>query len=208
MKNFLEDMNVNGHLQIIKHYNDGKEEVVFDDHNIIVSGMGVGLAYLFSLSGPGNILEYQIDRFQIGVSGGPELEVSSTYALSGQLSSIAEYGENSLLYLIEGHHAYSPRITNQQKTEWFGYIPQHKVSRVGDNSVRYTIALDKDAANTLETTRGAEVGINEIGLYMKNPFGSLNGNGVDTSILVAYRYFNPIIKTDDFALIFKWTINW
>lgn len=208
MKTFLEDLQVDGHLQIIKVFDDGKQEVVFDDHNIIVSGMGVGLAYLFSLSGPGNILEYQIDRFQIGVSGGPSLEVSSTYSLSGQLSSLQEYGDNSLLYVLEGYHAYSPSNLRPGIPEYFGYIPQHKVSRVGDSSVRYTITLDKDTASNLSVTRGTEVAINEIGLFMKNPLGVISGNGLDTSILVAYRYFNGIVKTDDFALVFKWTINW
>jgi len=208
MKNFIDELDVDGHLQIVKIYDNGKEEVVFDDHNIIVSGMGVGLAYLFSLSGPGNILEYQIDRFQIGVSGNPALEVSSTYSLSAQLSSLAEYGENAMLYVVSGYHAYSPSLPRTNIPEWFGYIPQHKVSKVGDSSVRYKITIDKDAANDLQSTRGTGTGISEIGLFMKNPMGIQTGNGEDVSMLVAYRQFNKIIKTDDFALVFKWTINW
>ena len=71
MKNFTEELGINGHLTIIKQYNDGQEEVVFDDHNIIVSGMGVGLSYMFTGSGSNSVLDYQIDRFQVGVSGPP-----------------------------------------------------------------------------------------------------------------------------------------
>lgn len=208
MKNFIEDMGITGHLQIAKIYSTGNEEIVFDDHNIIVSGMGVGLAQLFSLSGPTSILNYQIDRFQIGVSGHSDLEVSETYELSSNLSSLEEYGSNALLYVVSGYHAYSYSEPRTTIPEWFGYIPQHKVSKVGDSSVRYTITIDQDAANTIETTRGSGTGINEIGLFMKNPFGDLTGRDVDTSILVAYRHFNSIIKTDDFALVFRWTINW
>ena len=50
MRNFAEDIGITGHLTIIKKFKDGEEEVVFDDHNIIVSGMGVALSYLFTAS--------------------------------------------------------------------------------------------------------------------------------------------------------------
>jgi len=208
MKNFIENLSIDGHLQIAKVFPDGAEEIIFDDHNIIVSGMGVGLAHLFSLSGPGNILEYQIDRFQIGIGGSQGREVASTNELALPLSSLEEYGENALLYVLNGYHAYQvDNISAGQ--EWFGYIPQHKVSRVGDSSVRYTIVIDRDCANDLTTSRGAESPINEVGLFMKNPMGDKSGGqNIDTSILVAYRYFSGIVKTSDFALVFRWTINW
>lgn len=205
MKTFFDELQVDGHLQIIKISSTGEEEILFDDHNIIVSGMGVGLAHLFSLSGPGNILEYQIDRFQVGVGGDASREVVATNKLGDQLSSLAEYGENALLYVIEGRQAYN--TVDPSDAAWFGYIPQHKVSRVGENMVRYTITLDKDAANNLSRS-GAEASLNEIGLFMKNPMGNLTGQNIDTSILVAYRSFSPIRKSEEFALVFKWTINW
>ena len=44
MKNFTDELGINGHLTIIKRYSDGQEEVVLDDSNVIVSGMGVGLS--------------------------------------------------------------------------------------------------------------------------------------------------------------------
>ena len=86
MKNFAEDMGITGHLTIIRQWNDGEEEVLLDDSNIIVSGMGVGLSYLFTGSGSDSVLDYQIDRFQVGVSGPPAGGVvSSIYELSGAL---------------------------------------------------------------------------------------------------------------------------
>ena len=45
--NLMEDLDIKGHLTISKVYRNGTEEVVFDDHNIIVSGMGVALAHMF-----------------------------------------------------------------------------------------------------------------------------------------------------------------
>ena len=62
--NFEENYDINGHLQIAKVFKDGTEEIVFDDHNIIVSGMSVGLSYLFTLSGSNKVYDYQFDRFQ------------------------------------------------------------------------------------------------------------------------------------------------
>ena len=44
MKNFTDDIGITGHLTIIKQFSIGEEEVVFDDQNILVSGMGVGLS--------------------------------------------------------------------------------------------------------------------------------------------------------------------
>ena len=51
MKNFSEDLGITGHLSITRRWNTGQEEVLLDDHNVIVSGMGVGLSYLFTGSG-------------------------------------------------------------------------------------------------------------------------------------------------------------
>ena len=102
MKNFTEELGINGHLTIIKRFTDGQEEVVFDDHNIIVSGMGVGLTYMFTGSGSNSVLDYQIDRFQIGVSGPPAGGVTSAiYELSGALDEIASYGAGSNLFLAK-----------------------------------------------------------------------------------------------------------
>jgi len=194
MKNFIEQMGITGHLQIAKSYSDGSEDIIFDDHNIIVSGMGVGLSYMFTASGSLSVLDYQIDRFQVGVSGGSELEVSSTAALSGALTSISEYGANSNLFLEQ-----TTQIVNgiDQSNKIFALIPQSKITRINDNSVRYTLVLDEDACNNLINP------LNEVGLFMKNPTGS----PINKSILVAYRSFTDLAKTDDFSLIFRWTIN-
>jgi hypothetical protein len=202
--NFIEDLKITGHLQIAKSYPDGLEEIVFDDHNIIVSGMGLGLAQLFSLSGPGTILAYQIDRFQVGVSGSAQLETPSTNSLAGPLSSVDEYGLQARIAIVSGHHATT--INTYKPDQWFGFIPGHKVSRVGPASVRYTITLDQDAANETNRDSGI-VPLNEIGLFMKNPLGDRFGLGDVTSVLVAYRHFSPIAKTSDFSLVFRWTLN-
>lgn len=195
MKNFVEELGITGHLTISKKDKEtGQEEVLFDDHNVIVSGLGVGLSYLFTGSGSNSIVDYQIDRFQLGVSGGSELEVSSTYELSSPLS-FADYGAEANSYIEQG-----TQITNGVDTTGVAFvlIPPSKVTRINDRSVRYTLVIDDEMANDATNP------LNEVGLFMKNPTGSV---GQTKSILVAYRTFSDIAKTSDFSLIFRWTIN-
>ena len=199
MKNFAEDMGITGHLNIVRRWNDGQEEVLLDDSNIIVSGMGVGLSYLFTGSGSDSILDYQIDRFQVGVSGPPDGGVTSAiYELSGQLTE-SEYGAGSNLFIQVTDQLTNGSITSNRA---FARIPKNKITRIGDSSVRYTLVLDEEACNDLSRA-SADLNINEVGMFMKNP----TGNTDDQSILVCYRTFSNIRKTSDFSLIFRWTLN-
>ncbi|MHC4836322.1 MAG: hypothetical protein ACYTCN_10400 [Planctomycetota bacterium] len=202
MKNFTEDMGINGHLTIIRQWNDGQEEILLDDSNIIVSGMGVGLSHLFTGSGSDSILDYQIDRFQVGVSGPPQGGVtSSIYELSGPLHATGtnEYGSGSNLFV-----SINPQLTNDSLTSnrTFALIPNNKITRIGNSSVRYTLVLDEEACNDL-TRDSEDASLNEVGMFMKNP----TGNADDQSLLVCYRTFSNIRKTSDFSLIFRWTLN-
>ena len=198
MKNFTDELGINGHLTIIKKYTDGQEEVVFDDHNIIVSGMGVGLTYMFTGSGSNSVLDYQVDRFQVGVSGPPlGGATSAIYQLSGACT-YAEYGGGSNLFIVD-----RDQITNNTYTQLAAaLIPANKRTKIGDSSVRYTLVVDEEACNGL-TRDSNDMNINEVGLLMKNP----TGNTADRPILVAYRTFSNIRKTSDYSLIFRWTLN-
>jgi hypothetical protein len=200
MKNFAEDMGITGHLTIIRKWNDGGEEVLLDDSNIIVSGMGAGLSYLFTGSGSDSVLDYQIDRFQVGVSGPPEGGVvSSIYELSSQLGE-SDYGAGSNLFIKVNGQLTGRSLTSNRA---FALIPKNKITRIGDSSVRYTLVLDEEACNDLTGAHSEELNLNEVGMFMKNPTGSTN----DKSILVCYRTFSNIRKTSDFSLIFRWTLN-
>lgn len=196
----MESLDIKGHLVITKVYKSGNEEVIFDDHNIIVSGMGVALAHLFALSGSDSILDYQIDRFQVGVSGGTALEVSSTNQLSGALSSFAEYGLDGDIYQASAYQILNNSIVSVAK--YYGIIPQQNITRIDANTVRYTIVLDENSCN--DVSRGGQnKPLNEVGLFVKN----IKNNVIDAPILVAYRHFDDIRKTSDFSLVFRWSIN-
>jgi hypothetical protein len=202
-KSFVESLNAKGHLTISKIIN-GHEELIFDDKNVIVSGFGLGLSYLFARQGSNSILDYQIDRFQLGVSGNLANQVSSTFQLSSPLSSLYEYTNDSAdsdLYIFSSYQLKNGTTTNTP-TPWFAKIPFTKVTKIDDKSVRYTIFIDEDSCNNL-SRNGVDLNLNEIGLFMKNPTNYAS----DSSVLVAYKYFTNIRKTSDFGLIFRWTIS-
>ena len=162
--------------------------------------MGVSLAHLFALSGSDSILDYQIDRFQIGISGAAALEVSSTNQLSGPLSSFAEYGVDGDILQTSAYQIINNAIVSVSR--YYGIIPQQNITRIDANTVRYTIVLDENSCNNI-SRGGQSKSLNEVGLFVKN----IKNNVIDAPILVAYRHFDNILKTSDFSLVFRWSIN-
>jgi len=197
---FLEQINIKGHLTIHKVAN-GEEELIYDEDNVITSGFGYSLSHLFGLAGGTNITDYQIDRFQLGVSGHQGAQVSSTFELSGPLSSVDEYTSNgdSNLNAFESKQYKNATTPNAI----FSKIPFTKVTKIDSRSARYTIFIDEDSCNNL-TRVSDEVNLNEIALFVKNPTGDTVN---EISSMAAYRYFSNIRKTNQFGLVFRWTIT-
>jgi hypothetical protein len=200
-KSFVEQIGMKGHLTIHKIAN-GEEELIYDEDNVITSGFGWSLSHLYGLAGSQSITDFQIDRFQLGVSGNSANQVSSTFELSGPLSSAAEYtgaGTDSNLFTVSSNLYLTNETVEEQV---FSKIPFAKVTKIDDRSVRYTIFIDEDSCNGL-TRNGEDRSLNEIGLFIKNA----RGKATDESALAAYRYFSNITKTSDFGLVFRWTIS-
>jgi hypothetical protein len=184
--------NIEGNLEIIKKYSNGEEVVVFNEHNVIVSGMGLALNLLFSGSGSDTITDYQISRAQLGT--GANSEVSSTYSLATSIPRSEMYtsGDSGVLALSGTQYTTTDTTVANQV---FVLIPHSKVTRVNKNSVRYTIVIDEVPL--------AGVALTEIGLFTKNPFGAAQTQ----SVLAAYKTFGSITKSSDFSLIFNWTLT-
>jgi len=172
----------------------------------------VGLSYLFTGSGSTSIIDYQLQKFQVGVSApdgtvnitDPVTVASSIYELSGALRSKTDYGTASKFFLTEYKSLKVNSTTLGSSKEVFVEIPFSHVTRVDDKSIRYTLVLDENACNSAEfTDQDLNMPINEIGLFMRNPTNAAE----DNPLLVAYRTFTSITKTSDFSLIFRWTIN-
>tara|TARA_R110002126_G_scaffold84465_17_gene205263 strand:- start:721 stop:1338 length:618 start_codon:yes stop_codon:yes gene_type:complete len=196
------NLGIQGHLTIHK-IAKGEEELVYDDKNIIVSGFGWALAYLFSRQGSTSVTDFHLDRFQLGLSGNSSLQVSTTYELSGPLSSVEEYTTNgdSNIFAVSADQFKSGVIPGTQSV--FGKIPFSKVTKIDDRSIRYTIFIDEDSCNSISRPGNTDIPLNEIGLFVKNPLGRAG----DASVLAAYRYFSDIRKTSDFGLVFRWSIT-
>ena len=202
-------INVSGHLEIYKVYENGDEELFFDEANTITSGMGVGLGLLYAGSGADSIDNFQIRYFQLGTKGDTKIDtygVSETFLASalGQKNGTSDYVTTADSNLpIEVHELMAANGGAQVDSEgasdnWsFGLLADNAIKRVDLNSVTYILYVDRNSCNNLGEA------INEVGLFMQNPLGLTTKR----SNLVAYRPFTNITKTNDFSLIFKWTLN-
>ena len=201
-----DQIDITGHLQIVKVFSDGTEEMVFDDHNVITSGMGAGLGLLYAGSGAADITNFQVRYFQLGVEGdtvidtyGPD-QITLVSAL-GQINGASDYQSDARSTIPIFEHELSDWDGGQAQesnadTGWqFAFISDNAIKRVDLNSVTYILYVDEHSCNNHT--------LNEVGLFMKNP------QGLDPlrSTLVAYRPFTDITKTSDFSLVFKWTLN-
>tara|TARA_E500000305_G_C4002955_1_gene228352 strand:+ start:517 stop:1146 length:630 start_codon:yes stop_codon:yes gene_type:complete len=208
MMNNNDILNVSGHLEIYKVYENGEEEQVFGEKNTITSGMGVGLGLLYAGSGAADITNFQIRYFQLGVSGDTVLNsygVSESALVSalGQVDGPDEYRPtDDTNFPVASHELMAWDGTAKAtagglygNTWMYGVISDNSIKRVDLNSVTYILYVDRSACNSLT--------LNEVGLFMQNPLGE----STKRSNLVAYRPFTNIVKTDDFALVFKWTLN-
>ena len=184
-----------GHLEIYKIYKDGTEEKVFDDHNVITSGMGVGLATLFVGQGS-SIEDFQIRYFQVG-SGAP-----TTYNLT-------QSGLEKPIDVTKGNY-YGTAITSTHKVllhtgggssdQVFAYIADNGIKKSSPTSVTYLLYLNEDAEIPED--------INEVGLFMSNPLAThIHSASAKRSPLVAYKQFTSLRKSDEFSLVFKWKLN-
>lgn len=186
-----------GHLQVIKVYEDGSEEVHFDEQNVIVSGMGVGLAHLFAGSGASNIRDFQVLNFQVGTGGSTTAGTYGywTFKLTTPISE-ANYESAGSEILVENLEPIENGVKTSS-TKAFVRIPYSNIQRVRPTTVRFNLILDRNTANGLSTE------IDEVGLFMRNP----RGLNTPSPILVAYRPFTGLTKTSTFSLLFKWTIT-
>ena len=178
-----------GHLEILKVYPDGREEVHFSEQNVITSGMGHTLLKAFSEGGLTNISGYQIVYFQLGTSGHAGAQVSGTGELS---SALVEEDYGTANFQISTHNLSSGAGALNQA---FGVIPFPYIKKISPTRVMYQIFVGEDACNGEK--------LNEIGLFSRNP----DGAATDGSYLCAYRYFTLLEKQSSFSVLFRWTIE-
>ena len=193
---FLEKSTPHGHLEIWKHYPDGRRELHFKDDNVICSGMGATLAEMFDADPSVNVNNFQCVYFRCGSGGSDAFQVSGRSDVESAFIR-SQYGVGNLDMNVHSLIKNGAKTLNLP----FGTIPYGYIKRVTDTKCMWQIVLDEQSLNVGDET--PEGYINEIGLYSKNPYVE----ATDASMLCAYRYFKKIYKTDAFILVFRWTIE-
>lgn len=194
MKLAEEPFKVVGHLTVSRLLENGVEETLFHDNNIIVSGMSVGIARMFADDGTSDLTNFQINRFQLGVSGPTTTLTTSINQLSGALTR-EEYGQGKSNIITGAQTIGNKKFYNKAFVE----IPRTNIQKMS-SCVKFTLIVDENMANNILRDK-KEAYINEIGLFMQDPHNE------DASVLVAYKTFTKTLKTSDFSLIFRWTIS-
>ena len=191
---FYENYNPVGHIEVWKHFPDGTRELHYEDKNVICSGMGANLSEMFDAPPTANVEEYQLTYFKIGTGGSEGLQVSTTNDLGSPLAQ-DEYGNG--LIDIDVHNLVANGAVNSAAggTTTFAVVPHAYIKRITNTKCMWQLVIDEQSAN------GSE--LDEVGLFCKNPYRTTP----EGSLLCAYRYFTPIVKTYSFILVIRWTID-
>lgn len=204
---FSENAGIRGHLTITKRDVQTKKETIwFDDHNIIVSGMGYNIAQAFTTPCDAEVDcagnrerisrvegcnggRYSINHFQLGTSGTSGLEVVGTYSLGNALKE-RQYGiEPTLLKFHQGSICSEGVPVT---TQTFASIAQR--TYYAPNALLHYMVLDETACNNIT--------LNEIALFSYAP----ESDNLTWHHMVSYRNFTSILKDSSFELLIRWVI--
>ena len=196
-----------GKLEIYKDYGEFTEKVS-SYSNIITRGLGLTITSMMTAGSDKVKDKYAIRYAQLGtgvvdyqrVDAGSETR-ANFFKLSSPLSKTA-YGRNlrhkletryQLVALEEFSTISNTQLTRQQGT--FLKIPDTRTTVKDNTGINISLVIDKHTANN--------VILREVGLFCDD----VSEDGLPESVLVAYKQFAPITKTNEFSLIFDWTIE-
>lgn len=211
---------IRGHVTVCKVYKDGTKEVVLDRANMITAGLGSSFLDIQLGGGSTFPVDYGPTYFQLGTGAVPiaATDTSSFFYKLKTPFGFADYGEDTDLnvnQLYRGFNASSSPQVDDGKTytelygtsaplssvvfsgtdEYFGDIIPGSVTKFYMDSFESQIVLDEQTANGQAIT--------EIGLFARNPKGFYQ----DSPLLLAYRSFAALNKTEEFSLVINWTIG-
>ena len=196
-----------GHLEVYKIYKDGTEELHFSEKNVITSGMGLTLAYAFAAVADADVSSFQANWMQIGTGASTTAIIaSSNVQVSGRadlLSAIprSQYGSENTIGLTTSSMSYMTSA-DTTRTSAFVKVPPAFIHRVSDRKVMWRLVLNDSACNIADSAVHGGA-LNEVSIFSNNPME------VNPPVLfmIAYRDFSQIIKTNEFTLDFRWTIE-
>lgn len=192
-----------GHIKIIKEFN-GIEHQLYEARNTISDGVALALTSMLASTGSDYPNDYSIGYYQLGsnsLSGViPARTVDRNFYELADAFPASAYGSSSVTAPVILNQLVPPNgnfttFSNLVTTSAsFIEIPLGQKRAILNKGINLRIKVDKDMANGQS--------INEIGIFIKNPFGSVT----DEPILFAYKTFPSVTKTDEFSLIIDWKI--
>jgi len=197
---------IKGYLEVYKLFKDGSKELHYSDHNVICSGMGLTLSNAFAAKPEVDVSSFQANWMQLGVGASTVAiranETVSTSARADCLSSVPAnlYGSENTIGLVTSSMSY---MTSGGTTATAGFVqlPHAFVHRVSDRKVMWRLVLNDSACNIPDGVMGGA--LCEIALFSNNP----TEQAIPVLYMIAYRTFANLIKTSDFSLDFRWTIE-
>ena len=170
--NLNDKIKIKGHLQIVKVFSTGEEEVLHDDSNVITGGLGRSIAQFMTTSGcdeekcgvtsatPSGcqMRHYHISRYQVGQGASAQPELSSVKNLGLPLTDL-EYGGLLRSVNIEKQAFLWADDKVPIGQQDFGIITQQGSLT---SSLVTVWSLDEETANGTE--------LNEAGLFVENPY--------------------------------------
>jgi hypothetical protein len=208
---------IKGHVTVCKIYKDGTQEIVLDKANMITAGLGSSFLDIQQGQGSTYPSDYGPAYFQLG-TGTPTFHAVATSSFIYQVCAPfdwEDYGEDTDLEVNELYRGFNASTVDNGVTytelletsavlsstifsgtdQYFADITQGAVTKYFMDSFESQIVLDEKTANGKAIT--------EVGLFAKNPKGLYQ----DSPLLIAYRSFAALNKTEEFSLVINWTIG-
>ena len=199
--------NIKGHLEVYKIFKDGTEELHYSEKNVITSGMGLTLSYAFAADPAADVSSFQANWMQIGTGASTtgivasgNVQVSSRADLLSSIPRV-QYGSENTIGLTTSAMSYMTSADTTSEAA-FVRVPPAFIHRVSDRKVMWRLVLNDSACNIADSAVHGGA-LNEVGIFANNPME------VNPPVLkmIAYRAFANIVKTNEFTLDFRWTIE-
>ena len=214
---------ISGHITVCKIYKDGTKETVLNKSNLVTAGMGSSFLDIQQNAGSPYIEDYTPRYFQVGTNtigyGPPHTRQASAtfYQLSAPFDW-EDYGRDTDIELVKRYRGFNASVspdvesgntyfellntsaplsavTFSGEDQYFGEVTEGRISKYFVDSFESEIILDENSGNGKSIT--------ELGLFAKNP----KGFGQDSPLLMAYRSFDPIVKTAEYSLVIHWAVG-
>ena len=214
---------ISGHITVCKIYSDGSKETILDKANLVTAGMGSSFLDIQQNAGSLYIEDYAPRYFQVGTDSigfthTPPRQASATFYQLSAPFDWEDYGLDTEVELVKRYRGFNASaspdvdsgntyhellntsaplsaVTFSGEDQYFGRVTEGRITKYFVDSFESEIILDENSGNGKSIT--------ELGLFAKNP----KGFGQDSPLLMAYKSFDPIVKTAEYSLVIHWAVG-